>query len=87
MLTIVSLTSSFLINEEVACIEDRLFDATEDLNKYFGDHPEVRNAYMIVCGLFMDIMVLTQFYRWTRYGTTWRLPMCMFGFYSFRSIV
>lgn len=71
----------------MACIEDRLFDATEHLNTYFAENTEMRNAFMIICGLFMDVMVLTQFYRFAKYGTTWRLPIAMFAFYIFRATI
>ena len=47
----------------------------------------MRNFYLILCGLFMDIMVLTQFIRFALYGKTWRLPMAMLGFYFFRALI
>ena len=67
MLTIVSLNQSFLMREAVACMEDRFFDLTAGINHYFAENRGVKNAYLIVCGLFMDIMVLTQFYRFAIY--------------------
>lgn len=59
MLTIVSLSSTFLLSEHVACIEDKMFNMTERLNTYFAENLEMRDAFMIICGLAMDIMVLT----------------------------
>ena len=38
LLTIVSLTQSFLLNEKVACIEDKLFDWTASINEYFAEN-------------------------------------------------
>ncbi|CDW72690.1 UNKNOWN [Stylonychia lemnae] len=87
LLTVVSLSQSFLLNEKVACMEDRLFDLTEGLNSYFAQNDRMRDAFLIICGLLMDIMVLTQFYRFARYGTSWRLPIAMFAFYIFRALV
>lgn len=87
LLTVVSLTQSFLLNEKVACIEDKLFDWTSQVNNYFAENIKMRNFYLILCGLFMDIMVLTQFIRFALYGKTWRLPIATLGFYFFRALI
>ncbi len=87
LLTIVSLTQSFLLNEKVACIEDKLFDWTEAINEYFAENAQAKNTFLIVCGLFMDIMVLTQFIRFAFYGKSWRFPLAMLAFYFFRAML
>lgn len=82
-----SLTQAFLLNEKVACIEDKFFEWTADINQYFHENRGVKNVYLVICGLFMDIMVLTQFYRFALYGKSWRLPIAMLSFYFFRAFV
>lgn len=58
-LTIVTLTQSFLLAENIACIEDKVFNITGSLNDYFASNQTAKHVFMIVCGLLMDIMVLT----------------------------
>jgi hypothetical protein len=87
MLTVVTLTQSFLVTEHVACIEDKIFTWTTAINQFFINSPPAKHAYMIICGLLMDIMVLGQFYRFAMHGTTWRFPMCLVMFYAFRALM
>ena len=83
-LSLATVTQSFIVSDNVACFEDKFFDATEQLNKFFTYNVAAKNAFMIVCGLMMDIMVLTQFYRFAFFGTTWRLIIALMTFYICR---
>jgi hypothetical protein len=87
MLTVATLSQSFLMAEKVKCLEDKLFVYTDPINKYFQQHIQAKHAFMIVCGLMMDIMVLVQVYRFALQGSTWRLPMAFIAFYGLRAIM
>ena len=87
MLTVVTLTQSFLVTEKIPCIEDKVFMWTTIINDYFAANPVAKHVFMIICGFLMDIMVLTQFYRFSMHGTTWRFPMALIMFYFFRFII
>jgi hypothetical protein len=86
-LTVVTLNQNFLMTSPVACIEDKLFTWTASVNEFFKETPAAKHAYMIICGLLMDVMVLTQFYRFAIHGTTWRFPLAILMFYIFRGIL
>lgn len=86
-LTVVTLTQSFLVSENIACIEDKVFNLTSKLNEYFSENYAAKHAYMIICGLLMDVMVLSQFYRFGMYGTTWRFPIALLMFYILRALI
>lgn len=86
-LTVVTLTQSFLISENIACIEDKVFNMTTKLNNYFQHNQTAKHAFMIICGLLMDIMVLSQFYRFAMHGTTWRFPIALLMFYMLRAVI
>jgi hypothetical protein len=45
--------------EEVACVSDKIFEWTTSINNFFRDNVGAKNAFIIISGLFMDIMVLT----------------------------
>jgi len=84
LMILASLGGAFLVTDPIACIEDRVFDSTAAVNAFFATHRSAKFAYMIICGLMMDIMVLTQFYRFAMYGTTWRFLICIGTFYVLR---
>ena len=75
------------MSDRVQCIDDKLFDATANLNNYFAQHKSAKHAFMIICGLMMDIMVIVSFYRFAIKGSSWRLPLALFVFYGARVIV
>jgi hypothetical protein len=81
------LSQSFLRSEDVDCLEDSLFNWTTSINDYFHTHDLQRNFFMIVCGLMMDIMVVTILVRFCFYGTSWRIIIALGSFYLFRAIV
>ena len=84
VMTLAALGGAFLVADPIECIEDRIFDATAGLNTFFATHQSAKFTFMILCGLMMDIMVLTQFYRFAMFGTTWRFLICIGVFYIFR---
>jgi hypothetical protein len=86
-LTVITLTQSFLVSENVGCIEDKIFNMTENLNKFFQQNEKAKFAFMIICGLMMDVMLLVQFYRFGMYGTTWRFPLTILMFYLLRAMI
>lgn len=86
MMTGAALGGAFLVADPIACIEDRIFDLTAGLNDYFATHVSAKFTMMIICGLMMDIMVLTQFYRFAMFGSSWRFLICLATFYIFRFI-
>lgn len=51
------------------------------------EHEKAKFAFMIVCGLLMDVMVLAQFYRFAIHGTTWRFPVALLLFYVLRALI
>ncbi len=85
-MTLAALGGAFLVADPIDCIEDRVFDFTAGLNEFFYTHQQAKFTFMIICGLMMDIMVLTQFYRFAMFGTTWRFLICIGFFYIFRFI-
>ena len=87
VLTMVALEQNLLMSDRVACLDDKLFDITTNLNNYFAQHTSAKHAFMIICGLMMDIMVVVSFYRFALYGSTWRLPLAMLVFYGVRGVV
>ena len=74
------------MTDVVSCFEDKLFDMTTGLNNYFAQNVNSKHAFMITCGLMMDIMILTSFYRFALYGSTWRFVIAMFTFYGVRAL-
>ncbi|CDW84832.1 surfeit locus 1 family protein [Stylonychia lemnae] len=82
-----TLTQSFILSENIGCIEDKVFKLTSSLNEYFSDNQPAKHVFMIFCGLLMDIMVLAQFYRFAMYGTTWRFPIALLMFYILRALM
>jgi len=42
---------------------------------------------MIVGGLMLDLILFTQFYRWSIYGKSWRFPIALIMFYAFRYLM
>ena len=87
LLTVASLTQSFLVADHVKCIRDTSFEFTQGLNNYFAMNPSVKHGYTIFCGLLMDTMVLFLLFRFAFYGKTWRLIATLFVFYLVRLII
>lgn len=75
------------MTEKVTCIYDAAFLWTTDLNNYFAEHLYAKHAFMIICGLMMDVMVVVSLYRFAIHGSTWRFPIALLAFYGFRASV
>jgi len=60
---------------------------TVSLNEYFREDVQRRDILLIFCSGTLDLLVLTSFYRFIRYATTWRLILCMIIFYGLRAVV
>ncbi len=58
-MTVAALGGAFLVADPIECIEDRVFDFTAGLNNFFAEKKAAKFTFMIVCGLMMDVMVLT----------------------------
>lgn len=50
-----------LPQKDIECIEDKSFMYTESINQYFLARPFARNAFLIVCGGMMDILIVSMF--------------------------
>ena len=53
--------SDFLPHRDVECKVDFMHQITSELNAYMRENVETRQAYMIMCGLMMDILVIMVF--------------------------
>lgn len=73
--------------EKVSGIKDVVLMFTKPLNEYFKQHIDLRNMMLILCSTQIDVMTLVSFYRFIRYGTSWRFVLAMMVFYVFRSYV
>jgi hypothetical protein len=85
-MTVAALGGAFLVADPIECIEDRVFDFTANINAFFAANKAAKFTFMIICGLMMDIMLLTQFYRFAMFGTSWRFLMCLGCFYILRFV-
>ena len=64
---------------------DNLMIYTQGLNNYFLDQKLRRNVLLIIGSGFVDIMTIVGFFRFVRYGTTWRLVLALSVFYLARA--
>ncbi len=60
---------------------------TESLNQWFLSSELRRDALLVTCSLMIDTIMLASFYRFARYGTTWRFPLALSGFYFCRALL
>jgi hypothetical protein len=58
-MTVAAVGGAFQVTDPIECIEDRVFDFTAGLNKFFALNKAAKFTFMIICGLMMDIMLLT----------------------------
>jgi len=61
-LLILMLKQSFLMADTTECMEDKIFIWTQPVNDYLAMHTQLKNSMMIICGLMMDVMVLSTLY-------------------------
>jgi len=76
-----------LPHTDIKCLDDKLFTATESVNKYFSDNVTARHILLILSSLCVDISVIYMFAIWCLYGKSWRILISLFGFYTFRGII
>ena len=69
--------SDLLPHKDVQCKVDFMHQMTSELNKYMIENIETRQAYMIICGLMMDIRVIMVFVIFALRGTTWRIVIAI----------
>jgi hypothetical protein len=69
--------SDLLPHKDVQCKVDFMHQMTSELNKYMIENIETRQAYMIICGLMMDILVIMVFVIFALRGTTWRIVIAI----------
>ena len=62
MLVFLALASftDFLPAKHIDCIEDKVFEYTEELNRYFTLNIVAKNVFLIICGAMMDILIVSQ---------------------------
>ena len=82
----VSYMSIGIKDDKVHGIKDYILIWTEPLNSYFREDLSRRNVLLIVCSALLDLLILTGFYRFARYATTWRMVIALVLFYALRSI-
>ena len=73
--------------EGVDGVVDQTFKWTDGLNHYFREDLRRRDTLEICCGLMMDVMILTQLYRWIWHGTTFRIWFAAMIFYAVRALI
>ena len=73
-------------NDTIVCINDQLFNLTKPINKYLSNNTYIKNTFLIISSLFIDIMFFTLAYFWTVKGRSWRMAICFVIFYAFRSL-
>ena len=71
------INSDLLPHMDVECKIDYMHQITKDLNTYMKDNIETRQAYMIMCGLMMDTLVIMVFVMFAMRGTTWRIVIAI----------
>jgi len=71
------LNSDLLPHKDVECKIDFMHQITSELNTYMKENIETRQAYMIMCGLMMDVLVIMVFVIFALRGTTWRIVIAI----------
>lgn len=66
---------------------DQILIMAEPLNKFFNDNVEYRNQLLIFASSCMDALQIIGFYRWSRFGSSWRFMITFASFYVFRVLV
>lgn len=72
--------------ERVDCLEDSFFIWTDTINKYFSTNLHVRYTLMILFGLMSDTLLITQLFKWSAKGRTWRFPIALLMIYALKLI-
>ena len=67
-------------------IQDQIFILSNELNIYFRD-PRNRNYIIISISIALDLMVITQCYKFSKYGSTYRLLWTIVLFFGIRGLI
>jgi len=86
-LTFIFLGRAALPDHPVPTIVDRAMDALEFINFYVMDRPRLRDAMLIACTFFMDVMFFATGIYWVLYGNSSRIVVSILFFYAVRAAV
>lgn len=87
ILLLVCTFPSLMPMDKVLCIEDNVLRWTGAANKFFTDNVFIKKSIMIILGIFVDLLVLTQFYLWTFKGKSWRYAIAISAVYGLNLIL
>jgi len=90
IITLISLNTVYgfaLPHGNIQCIEDKVFIATEKVNKYFYNNATARHILIIFSSLCVDFAVIYMCVIWCLWGKSWRVFVALFGFYMLRGII
>jgi hypothetical protein len=87
LLIVTIATSDLLPSIHVACYEDKILNWTSGINNYFREEVQTKFAFMIICGLMMDGLIIATFSIYVLYGTTWRIALGIALFEVIRFII
>ena len=80
-------TGMVLPFHETECLWDGVFDATAGINQFLIENETYRNALLIFSALLIDILMVSIAFRFMFFAKTWRSPMFLISFYSFRGLI
>lgn len=90
MIALISLNTVYgfaLPHGNVKCLEDRLFIATENINKFFINNASARHFLIIMSSFCVDFSMLYMCVIWCLWGKSWRIFASLFCFYMLRGII
>ena len=72
------------VYDDIDCVWDFGFEVFANANKYFLANLKYLHAFMIICGMMIDVIIVTQLVLFIiTKQNTWRYFLCMVVFYSF----
>jgi hypothetical protein len=84
--TIINAITAFAIQpKSVECIWDGIFEATSNLNRFFQENKEPRDAILIFSSFLVDVMLLWFCVRYALWGKSSRQVLFFFLFYGTRA--
>lgn len=69
---------------ELKCFDDKVFNLTEPIHRFFSKNDFWLDFYLIISGFFMDIAFLLGFYYFATYFRTWRMLVTLLLLYIIR---
>lgn len=70
-----------------ACIRDKVFELTENINWYFQNVKSFREVLCIVSSALIDILFVVSLIHWAFYSNSWRLMFAFGMFYGVRGVL